>query len=52
MEKYRELGVEFVKSPESVKADVVIHGVYRDQPSIGKAIARGYWLGRTYGQLK
>lgn len=52
MEKYRELGVEFVKSPESVKADVVIHSVYRDQPSIGKAIARGYWLGRTYGQLK
>ncbi len=41
MEKYRELGVEFVKSPESVKADVVIHSVYRDQPSIGKAIARG-----------
>ncbi len=51
MERYRELGVEFVGSQNSVKADVVINGVYRNQPSIGKTIASGYWLGRTYGRV-
>jgi len=45
-EKYKELGVRVVKEP--VKADVVINDVRRTQPSIGQAIARGYWIGLQY----
>jgi len=45
-EKYKELGVRIVKEP--VKADVVINDVRRTQPSIGQAIARGYWIGLQY----
>ena len=43
---YKELGVRVVK--EEVKADVVIRDIRKDQPSIGKSIARGYWMGITY----
>jgi|GEM_PF-5197907 hypothetical protein len=31
-----------------MKFDVEIHNIADDQPSIGKAIQRGYWLGRTF----
>ena len=44
-EKYKEIGIRF-ENPE--KVDVVIRDVRKDQPSIGKAIARGYWAARLF----
>ncbi|BCU71489.1 NAD(P)-binding protein [Stygiolobus caldivivus] len=44
-EIYKGLGVRFEK-PE--KVDVTINDVRKEQPSIGKAIAKGYWAGRMY----
>lgn len=43
-----EVGVKFLEEKNSMKFDVEIHNIADDQPSIGKAIQRGYWLGRTF----
>ncbi|AGJ62163.1 FAD-dependent oxidoreductase [Saccharolobus islandicus] len=43
-----EVGVKFLEEKNSMRFDVEIHNIVDDQPSIGKAIQRGYWLGRTF----
>ncbi|QGA54106.1 NAD(P)-binding protein [Sulfolobus sp. E5-1-F] len=43
-----EIGVKFLEDRNSIKFDVEIHNIVDDQPSIGKAVQRGYWLGRTF----
>ncbi|MCH4814668.1 MAG: FAD-dependent oxidoreductase [Saccharolobus sp.] len=43
-----EVGVKFLEERNSMRFDVEIHNVVDDQPSIGKSIQRGYWLGRTF----
>ncbi|BDC17235.1 NAD(P)-binding protein [Acidianus sp. HS-5] len=45
MEKYKEIGVRF-ENPG--KVDVILRDIRKDQPSIGKAIAKGYWTGRSF----
>jgi len=44
-EKYKELGVRFEK-PD--KVEVIIRDIRREQPSIGKAISKGYWNARSF----
>jgi len=44
-EKYKELGVRFEK-PD--KVEVIIRDIRREQPSIGKAISKGYWSARSF----
>ena len=44
-EKYKELGVKFEK-PD--KVEVIIRDIRREQPSIGKAISKGYWNARSF----
>jgi 2,4-dienoyl-CoA reductase-like NADH-dependent reductase (Old Yellow Enzyme family) len=48
---YRENGVNIVKEGPN-NADLVIREFKKDQPTIGKAIHRGYWLGRNYRLLR
>ncbi|QGA69166.1 FAD-dependent oxidoreductase [Sulfolobus sp. E11-6] len=43
-----EIGVKFLEDRNSIKFDVEINNIVDDQPSIGKAVQRGYWLGRTF----
>ncbi|MEM1599847.1 MAG: FAD-dependent oxidoreductase, partial [Sulfolobaceae archaeon] len=49
-EALSKLGVKFISDDKSsnIKFDLEIHAIMDDQPTIGKAIQRGYWLGRTY----
>ncbi|MEM0362933.1 MAG: NAD(P)-binding protein [Sulfolobaceae archaeon] len=53
-EALSKLGVKFISDDKSsnIKFDLEIHAIMDDQPTIGKAIQRGYWLGRTYNNIK
>ncbi|MEM3515924.1 MAG: NAD-binding protein [Saccharolobus sp.] len=53
-EALSKLGVKFISDDKSsnIKFDLEIHAVMDDQPTIGKAIQRGYWLGRAYNNIK
>ncbi len=41
-------GVKFIKNKDNTRFDLEITKFLDDQPTIGKSIQRGYWLGRTY----
>ncbi|WP_338598518.1 FAD-dependent oxidoreductase [Sulfolobus tengchongensis] len=43
-----QAGVKFIEESNGMKFDLEIHNIVDDQPTIGKAIQRGYWIGRTY----
>ncbi|MEM3270035.1 MAG: NAD-binding protein [Saccharolobus sp.] len=53
-EALSKLGVKFISDDKSnnIKFDLEIHTVMDDQPTIGKAVQRGYWLGRAYNNIK
>ncbi|BCU66869.1 NADH oxidase [Sulfolobales archaeon HS-7] len=46
--EYSKIGVKVIS--QKVDADVIISERRRDQPTIGKAIGRGYWAGVLYKQ--
>ncbi|MUN28395.1 NAD(P)-binding protein [Sulfuracidifex metallicus] len=46
-ENLKEVGVNFVQKATG-NFDVIFNERVRDQPTIGKSIQRGYWLGRTF----
>ncbi len=50
LKPYIDMGIKVLSEKEisSVKADIVIREFRKEQPSIGKAISKGYWLARNY----
>lgn len=47
-ENLLKLGVRFLDNINGIKFDLEIHKIVDDQPTIGKAIQRGYWIGRSF----
>lgn len=47
-ENLLKLGVKFLNNTNGIKFDLEIHKIVDDQPTIGKAIQRGYWIGRSF----
>lgn len=47
-ENLLKLGVKFLDNINGIKFDLEIHKIVDDQPTIGKAIQRGYWIGRSF----